>query len=162
MAEGGTILSVRDAGAPRGTTVTVSGLFENVPARRKFLKSERTEMSHLWEVFHGVAIPAADLLQLDPQHLLGIVPFVKGGVRIQPFVALEPDQFCLHDVGQHFGNLGLAHTRLSFQQNGFTHGDREINYGGERPVANISLLSQGLLDFFNRKLLGIHCCPRII
>jgi len=56
-AEGGTILSVREAGAPRGTTVTVSGLFENVPARRKFLKSERTEISHLWEVFHGVAIP---------------------------------------------------------------------------------------------------------
>jgi DNA mismatch repair protein MutL len=57
VTEGGTILSVRDAGAPRGTTVTVSGLFENVPARRKFLKSERTEMSHLWEVFHGVALP---------------------------------------------------------------------------------------------------------
>ncbi|MHB1025906.1 MAG: DNA mismatch repair endonuclease MutL [Desulfobacteria bacterium] len=57
VVEGGTILSVRDAGAPRGTTVTVSGLFENVPARRKFLKSERTEMSHLLEVFHGVAIP---------------------------------------------------------------------------------------------------------
>ena len=57
VVEGGTILSVREAGAPRGTTVTVSGLFENVPARRKFLKSERTELSHLWEVFHGVAIP---------------------------------------------------------------------------------------------------------
>ena len=57
VTEGGTILSVRDAGAPRGTTVTVSRLFENVPARRKFLKSERTEMSHLWEVFHGVALP---------------------------------------------------------------------------------------------------------
>jgi len=57
VAEGGTVLSVREAGVPGGTTVTVSGLFENVPARRKFLKSERTEMSHLWEVFHGVAIP---------------------------------------------------------------------------------------------------------
>jgi len=57
VVEGGNILSVREAGAPRGTTVTVSGLFENVPARRKFLKSERTELSHLWEVFHGVAIP---------------------------------------------------------------------------------------------------------
>ncbi|MBP2679531.1 MAG: mismatch repair protein MutL, partial [Deltaproteobacteria bacterium] len=57
VAEGGTVLSVREAGAPRGTTITVSGLFENVPARRKFLKSERTELSHLWEVFHGVAIP---------------------------------------------------------------------------------------------------------
>jgi len=57
VVEGGTILSIREAGAPRGTTVTVSGLFENVPARRKFLKSERTETAHLWDVFHGVAIP---------------------------------------------------------------------------------------------------------
>ncbi|MBE0569231.1 MAG: DNA mismatch repair endonuclease MutL [Deltaproteobacteria bacterium] len=55
--EGGAVRSVRDAGAPPGTTVTVSGLFGNVPARRKFLKSERTESSHLREVFHGVAIP---------------------------------------------------------------------------------------------------------
>ncbi len=55
--EGGDVRSVREAGAPRGTTVTVSGLFDNVPARRKFLKSERTEASHLREVFHGVAIP---------------------------------------------------------------------------------------------------------
>ncbi len=55
--EGGEIRSVREAGAPKGTTVTVSGLFENVPARRKFLKSERTETAHLRDVFHGVAIP---------------------------------------------------------------------------------------------------------
>ncbi|MEW6719539.1 MAG: DNA mismatch repair endonuclease MutL [Thermodesulfobacteriota bacterium] len=56
-AEGGEIRSVREAGAPPGTTVTVSALFGNVPARRKFLKSERTESSHLRDVFHGVAIP---------------------------------------------------------------------------------------------------------
>ena len=69
VTEGGAILSVRDAGAPGGTTVTVSRLFENVPARRKFLKSERTEMSHLWEVFHGVAIPGEGISFrfLDPR-----------------------------------------------------------------------------------------------
>ena len=55
--EGGAVRSVREAGAPPGTTVTVSALFGNVPARRKFLKSERTESSHLRDVFHGVAIP---------------------------------------------------------------------------------------------------------
>jgi len=55
--EGGVVTAVRDAGGPPGTTVTVAELFGNVPARRKFLKSERTELSHLWEVFHGVAIP---------------------------------------------------------------------------------------------------------
>jgi DNA mismatch repair protein MutL len=57
VVEGGVVTGVRDAGAPPGTTVTVTELFGNVPARRKFLKSERTELSHLWEVFHGVAIP---------------------------------------------------------------------------------------------------------
>ena len=57
VVDGGNVVGLRDAGAPAGTTVTVSDLFGNVPARRKFLKSERTELSHLWEVFHGVAIP---------------------------------------------------------------------------------------------------------
>jgi len=57
ISEGGVISSIRESGAPSGTTITVSGLFDNVPARRKFLKSERTEAAHLREVFHGVAIP---------------------------------------------------------------------------------------------------------
>jgi DNA mismatch repair protein MutL len=55
--EGGAVKSLREIGAPAGTTVEISGLFGNVPARRKFLKSPRTEMLHLWEAFHAVAIP---------------------------------------------------------------------------------------------------------
>ncbi len=55
--EGGAVVSVRETGAPVGTTVQVADLFWNVPARRKFLKSPRTETAHLWDVFHAVAIP---------------------------------------------------------------------------------------------------------
>ncbi len=55
--DGGVVRSIREQGAPPGTTVEVSNLFGNVPARRKFLKTPRTEMLHLWEVFHAVAIP---------------------------------------------------------------------------------------------------------
>lgn len=55
--QAGSVVSVREAGAPPGTTVEVSDLFGNVPARLKFLKSPRTETLHLWEVFHAVAIP---------------------------------------------------------------------------------------------------------
>lgn len=51
------LVSTREAGAPPGTTVEVSGIFANVPARLKFLKSPRTESGHLWDVFHAVAIP---------------------------------------------------------------------------------------------------------
>ncbi len=44
---GGKILHVEDAALPRGTTIAVSDLFFNTPARRKFLRAEATELSHV-------------------------------------------------------------------------------------------------------------------
>ncbi len=44
---GGNILRVDPAGLPVGTTLTVRDLFFNTPARRKFLKSEQTELAHI-------------------------------------------------------------------------------------------------------------------
>jgi DNA mismatch repair protein MutL len=45
--EGGRMRDVKDAAHPRGTTIVVRDLFFNVPARRKFLRSEATESFHL-------------------------------------------------------------------------------------------------------------------
>lgn len=45
--EGGRIRDVKDAAHPRGTTIAVRDLFFNIPARRKFLRSEATETYHL-------------------------------------------------------------------------------------------------------------------
>ena len=45
--DGGRMRNVKDAAHPRGTTITVRDLFFNVPARRKFLRSEATETFHL-------------------------------------------------------------------------------------------------------------------
>ncbi|HEY5885663.1 MAG TPA: DNA mismatch repair endonuclease MutL [Pyrinomonadaceae bacterium] len=45
--EGGKMRDVKDAAHPRGTTIIVRDLFFNVPARRKFLRSEATESFHL-------------------------------------------------------------------------------------------------------------------
>lgn len=48
---GGKIQDVRDAGAPKGTELSVRNLFFNVPARRKFLRSASTEFTHIRQAF---------------------------------------------------------------------------------------------------------------
>ena len=44
---GGKILKIEEAGLPEGTSIAIRDLFFNTPARKKFLKSESTELSHI-------------------------------------------------------------------------------------------------------------------
>jgi len=55
-AEDGRLSAPRPAQHPVGTTVTVHDLFYNVPARRKFLRAERTEYGHVEELVRTQAL----------------------------------------------------------------------------------------------------------
>jgi DNA mismatch repair protein MutL len=48
--------SVAPAAHPRGSSVTMRDLFFNTPARRRFLRTEKTEFNHLEEVFRRIAL----------------------------------------------------------------------------------------------------------
>ena len=54
--DGGRMRDVKDAAHPRGTTIVVRDLFFNVPARRKFLRSEATETFHLTNLITHYAL----------------------------------------------------------------------------------------------------------
>lgn len=54
--EAGEIRTLEPAGAAEGTTVTVTDLFYNTPARRKFLKTDRTELGQIGDVVSRVAL----------------------------------------------------------------------------------------------------------
>jgi DNA mismatch repair protein MutL len=58
---GGEIETVEPAGCPEGTTVEVSDLFYNVPARRKYLKQDATEFAHTNRVTTGYALSNPDM-----------------------------------------------------------------------------------------------------
>ncbi|MBN1222191.1 MAG: DNA mismatch repair endonuclease MutL [Candidatus Aminicenantes bacterium] len=115
--EGEVLLQVSDAAFPVGTSVEVRDLFFNLPARRKFLKSDRSELSqiathliHLSLAYAGVGFslshgkrrifhyPAVSslkerLYQVFGKHLLGAlveVGYEEGSRKISGFSSRPP------------------------------------------------------------------------
>jgi len=65
--EGGRIFKVKEIGAPVGTSIEVANLFFNVPARKKFLKTTATELSHITRILTNVALVRPEL-RLQVEH----------------------------------------------------------------------------------------------
>jgi DNA mismatch repair protein MutL len=59
--DGGAAASVRPAAHPHGTTVEVRELFFNVPARRKFVKSDATELGHIARLVERLVLSRFDV-----------------------------------------------------------------------------------------------------
>jgi DNA mismatch repair protein MutL len=154
MVSGGRIETVRDGGDAPGTQIEVRSLFFNLPARRKFLRTEATEASHVEHQMHLLALghpgvsfahiqddrllyqlpPAARLLdrirdlcgEKLAQELLEIPPFRAEGIHITGFL----------------GRAGLSRSTRQ-QQLCFLNG---------RAVENITV-SQGLREGYHTALM---------
>ena len=82
---GGKLISVKPAGVPVGTSISVSDIFYAVPARRKFLKSETTELGHIASLVTHYALAHPDrqfLLKTPSQEILNCAPVEKLADRV--------------------------------------------------------------------------------
>ena len=78
--EGGVFGPVKECGCPTGTVIEVRNLFQNIPVRRAFLKSDMTEAGHVAEMFCRVALahPAVHLTYRSGGKLIHDLPPVPG------------------------------------------------------------------------------------
>ena len=78
---GGKILEVKAAGTAPGTSVEVRQLFFNLPARRKFLRSEETEAAHIqhYVTLAALAFPEVAFTFHKDGRLVWQLPAARGG-----------------------------------------------------------------------------------
>jgi DNA mismatch repair protein MutL len=69
---GGKFVHVRECGLAPGTRITVSHLFNSVPARRKFLKTDATESAHIIQTvrLYALACPATAFVLIEDGRVL--------------------------------------------------------------------------------------------
>jgi DNA mismatch repair protein MutL len=86
---------VRPAGRDRGTTISVRELFENVPARRKFLRSADAEFRSVVTVVSSYALPAPERafrLEHNGRLVLDLPPAADGRERVLQILGSEAGQ----------------------------------------------------------------------
>ncbi|NIP42856.1 MAG: DNA mismatch repair protein MutL, partial [candidate division Zixibacteria bacterium] len=73
IVDGGSVQGQKNSGLPEGTSVKVEQLFYNVPARLKFLKTDRTERKNIAELVNRYALAYASvqfILEIDQRSYL--------------------------------------------------------------------------------------------
>jgi DNA mismatch repair protein MutL len=93
------------AAHPQGTTVTVQELFFNIPARRRFLRSERTEYRHCEDVVRRMALSRFDVsfvLQHNQRTVFSLPAAVDAAAQKQRIARLCGRTFIQHAMALEF------------------------------------------------------------
>lgn len=154
--------TVQPCAHPNGTTIDVMELFFNIPARRKFLRSEQTEFSHLEEVVRRLALshfsvgfslkhngklmwqsPAADTTQHAPQRLKTLlgqtflthcvaIDIERQGLRLHGWIGLPTYSRSQKDQQYFYVNGRMVRDKVV--AHAIAQGYQDVLYGHRHPV----------------------------
>ncbi len=136
--DGGHIRSAEPTAHPRGTSIEVRSLFFNVPARRKFLKTVRTELRRATEVVQGYALSRPEI---------GFSLSHEGRILLEAAPAGDDLEAARRRIGELFG-APAAQNLVDFCQQG-PGGERLWGFVGDRKQGR----GRRIFTFVNRRLL---------
>lgn len=151
---GGKLTAVRDHGGAAGTVIEARSLFFNVPARRKFLRTENTEFSHVEQQLrlHAIANPQVAFTLTHNGELVLHLPATRDMLeRIRGLVGeelatrlLKIEETTLHGVtvSGYIGGPGMSRSNRQMQ----------TTYLNGRPIESASI-SYGLREGYHTALM---------
>ena len=144
---GGTVASVAEVGAPEGTRVEVNDVFYNLPARRKFLKSDGAESAQVSRLVTQLALahpPIGFVLTSAGRCVLQCPPSVSMRDRLFQLYGERAD---LLEVGKDAGGVRLTGYIAALAEQGPTRGPQNVFVN--RRIVKDRTIAHAIIDAYS-------------
>jgi len=145
---GGALASVVEAGAPEGTVVEVHDLFYNLPARRKFLKSDSAESAQVSRVVTQLALAYPEVgftLTSAGRKVLQCPPALSQGDRLYQVYGERSD---LLELRKDAGGLKLTGFIAALAEQGPTRGPQHVFIN--RRIVRDKTIAHAIIDSYSQ------------
>ena len=145
---GGALVSIVEAGAPEGTVVEVDDLFYNLPARRKFLKSDGAESAQISRVVTQLALAYPEVgftLTSGGRRLLQWPPAVSRRDRLYQVAGERSD---LLELRKDAGGLALTGFIAALAEQGPTRGPQNVFIN--RRIVKDKTIAHAIIDSYSQ------------
>lgn len=132
-------VSVKPAAHPVGTTLEVLDLFYNTPARRKFMRTEKTEFNHIDEIVRRIALARFDIA----------INLSHNGKMVRQYRAVQEGAARERRLGTICGNAFLEHA-LAIE---WQHGDLALSGWVVEPEASTAALAEIQYCYVNGRMM---------
>jgi DNA mismatch repair protein MutL len=145
---GGAVAAVMETGMPPGTIIEIRDLFYNLPARRKFLKSDVAESTQVSRMVTLLALSHPEVgftLTSGPRTLLRVPPVLRLEERFYQLYGERPDLVMVHREG---GGLSIVGYVAALADEGPTRGAQQFFVN--RRIVKDRTIAHAVVDAYAR------------
>lgn len=151
--DGGKLKSVEETGSPAGTIIEVRDLFFNTPARKKFLRAEKTETDYIVDVLSKIALPFLhiDFRLDDGEKTLLNLPISKNDLNRLAILMGRNVAGSMEYLDQQLNELKIK-AYLASPDLSRSRGDRIFVYVNYRSVRD-RLITRAVIEGYGQRLM---------